>query len=186
MQDLAACWAAAARSRATRSRQIGSAHADADRKAAPHGRGCWRDCKYRGRGYRGPVWLLAVFALASSAPAGQHRVTFDGEAFGPRRTLTCSWFTNFENSRFEQCRDVTGKLLQEGDGASLKCVRGLCERLDAEARKAAGWREPEPPWGTFTVKLVGRVSLNSHRKRYLGDATKTVLIEDLTSVSVAK
>jgi len=132
------------------------------------------------------MWQLAVLALASSASAGQQNVTFDGEAFGPRRTLTCTWFTNFENSRFEQCQDVTGKLLQDGDGASIKCTRGLCDQLDAAARKAAGGRKPEPPEGRFTVKLVGRISLTAHEKRYLGDATRTVLIEELTSVRQSK
>ena len=132
------------------------------------------------------MWQIALFALASSVPVGQQSLTFDGEAFGPRRTLTCTWFTNFENSRFEQCQDGTGKLLQEGDGASIKCVKGTCAGLDTAARKAAGWRKPEPPWGTFTVRLVGRISLNPHEKRYLGDATRTVLVEELAGVSVSK
>ena len=132
------------------------------------------------------MWQLAVFALASFAPAGQQNITFDGEAFGPRRTLTCTWFTNFENSRFEQCQDATGKLLQDGDGSSIKCGRGVCEQLDAAARKAAGWKKPVPPWGTFTVKLVGRLSLNPHEKRFLGDSTRSVLIEMLTSVRPSK
>lgn len=130
------------------------------------------------------MWQFAVLALASTTPAGQQNLTFDGEAFGARRALTCTWFTNFENSRFEQCQDVTGKLLQ--DGASIKCVRGVCEQLDAAARKAARWKKPEPPWGTFKVALVGRVSLNPHEKRYLGDATRTVLIEKLTSVRASR
>jgi len=132
------------------------------------------------------MWQFAIFALASTASAGQQNLTFDGEAFGAQRTLTCTWFTNFENSRFEQCQDATGKLLQDGDGASIKCVRGVCEQMDAVARKAVGWRKPEPPSGTFNVVLVGRISLNSHEKRYLGDATRTVLIERLTSVRPSK
>ena len=132
------------------------------------------------------MWQLIVLALASSVPAGQQSLIFDGEAFGPRRTLTCTWFTNFENSRVEQCHDTTGKLLRDGDGASIKCAGDTCARLDAAARKAAGWRKPEPPWGTFTVRLVGRVSLYPHEKRYLGDATRTVLIEELLSVGVSK
>ena len=132
------------------------------------------------------MWQLAVFALASSVPVGQQSITFEGEAFGPRRTLTCTWFTNFENSRFEQCQDATGKLLQDSDGASIKCVQDTCARLDTAARKAVGWRKPEPPWGTFTVRLFGRVSLSPHEKRYLGDATRTVLIEQITSVSASK
>ena len=132
------------------------------------------------------MWQLAVFALVSSAPAGQQNLTFDGETFGPQRTLTCTWFTNFENSRLEQCQDATGQVLQDGDGASIKCNPGVCEKLHAAARKAAGWSKPEPPWGTFKVKLVGRLSLNPHAKRYLGDATRTVLIERLTSVGPSK
>ncbi|KQZ62448.1 hypothetical protein ASD67_12965 [Sphingopyxis sp. Root1497] len=132
------------------------------------------------------MWQLAIFALASSVPVGEPKLSVDGEAFGPQRSLTCTWFTNFENSRFEQCQDATGKLLQEGDGASIKCVRDTCAQLDAAARKAADWRKAEPPWGRFAVKLVGRLSLNPREKRYLGDATQTVLIEDITSVSVSK
>lgn len=132
------------------------------------------------------MWRLAVLSLASMVPSGQHNLTFDGEAFGARRALTCTWFTNFENSRFEQCQDTTGKLLQDGDHASIKCARGVCEQLDAAARKSARWKKPEPPWGTFKVVLVGRVSLNTHEKRYLGDATTTVLVEKLTSVRPSK
>lgn len=36
------------------------------------------------------------------------------------------------------------------------------------------------------VRLVGRLSLSPHEKRYLGDATGTVLIEQITSVSASK
>ena len=61
-----------------------------------------------------------------------------------------------------------------------------CEQLDAEARRVGHWRKPEPPWGTFNVRLVGRVSVGQHAKRYLGDGTKTVLIEKLLSVSKGK
>lgn len=132
------------------------------------------------------MWQFAFVALASTAPAGQQNLTFDGEAFGTRRALTCTWFTNFENSRFEQCQDTTGKLLQDGDGASIKCARGVCEQLDAAAREAARWKKPELPSGTFKVVLVGRISLNPHEKRYLGDATRTVLVEKLTSVRPSK
>jgi hypothetical protein len=132
------------------------------------------------------MWQFAVLALASAAPAGQQNLTFDGEAFGARRALTCTWFTNFENSRFEQCQDATGKLLQDGDGASIKCAQGVCKQLDAAARKAARWKKPEPPSGMFKVVLIGRVSLNPHEKRYLGDATRTVLVERLTSVRPSK
>ncbi len=131
------------------------------------------------------MWQPAILALMSASPAGQG-VTFDGVAFGPQRTLSCTWFTNFENSRFEQCRDATGPLLGEGDGASIKCRGDTCRQLDAAAREASGWRKAEPPWGNFTVQLVGRVSLAQHKKRYLGDASRDVLIERLVSVRVLK
>jgi hypothetical protein len=58
--------------------------------------------------------------------------------------------------------------------------------MDAQARKVARWRKPEPPWGTFKVRLVGRVSLHPHKKQYLGDGTDTVLIEKLLSVRKSK
>lgn len=132
------------------------------------------------------MWPFAVLALASTVPAEQQDLAFDGEIFGTQRTLTCTWFTNFENSRFEQCQDATGKLLQDGDGASIKCVPAVCEQLDAAARTEAGRKRPEPPWGTFKVVLVGRVSRNPHEKRYLGDSTRTVLVEKLTSVCPSK
>lgn len=128
------------------------------------------------------MWRLAVLALASSVPAGPHKLTFGGEAFGPQRSLTCTWFTNFENSRFYQCEDASGKLLQGDDGASIRCIPAVCEELDAAARKATGWTKPEPPWGTFKVELLGRISLKPHNKRYIGDGTRTVLIEQLKSV----
>jgi hypothetical protein len=103
--------------------------------------------------------------------------------FGPRLTLTCIWFTNFENSRFEQCRMASGNVLVSNDGASIQCIGRTCEQLDAEARKVAHWQKPEPPWGTFTVQLVGRVSLHQHERRYSGDGTSTVLIEKLLKVT---
>lgn len=134
--------------------------------------------------------LLLAFAAAKpdpyvgSLPPGGTIV--DGMAFGPRQTLTCMWFTNFENSRFEQCRGPAGTLLSRGDGASIKCFAPTCERLDAEARKAAHWQKTEPPWGTFSVQLVGRVSLHKHAPQYLGDATSTVLMEGIVSVRESK
>ncbi|MBT2187251.1 hypothetical protein [Sphingobium nicotianae] len=132
------------------------------------------------------MWQLAILALASATSIGKDEITVDNEAFGKRRHLTCTWFTNFENSRFEQCYDATGRLFRDGNGASIRCTKEECKRLDAATRRAAGWRKPEPPWGTFTVQLVGRVSLFSHQKRYLGDATRTVLIEKVQSVRVPK
>jgi len=128
------------------------------------------------------MWLFALMALASSASAGQNRLTLGGESFGPQRTLTCTWFSNFENSRFDRCEDASGKQVLGSDGASIRCVPAICEELDASARKAAGWTKSEPPWGTFRVELLGRISVKPHLKRYIGDGTRTVFIERLVSV----
>ena len=132
------------------------------------------------------MWSAVSLSLAAAAAAPNAGVVVDGVAFGPRQTLTCEWFTNFENSRFEQCRAAERSLLSPDDGASLKCMARTCEQLDAEARRVAHWRKPEPPRGTFSVRLVGRLSVSQHQKRYLGDGTRTVLIEKLLSVSKRK
>ena len=134
------------------------------------------------------MWQLAMFALASVSPPppGSQGVTVGRTAFGPRQTLTCTWFTNFENSRFEQCRGAGGNVLPADAGASTKCLAHTCDQLDAAARRAAHWRKPEPPWGSFTVRLVGRVGLYRHEKEYLGDGTATVLIEKVLSVRTSK
>lgn len=132
------------------------------------------------------MWQLAALALASVGAGQNGGSTVDGVAFGPPLTLTCTWFSNFENSRFEQCRTDVRNLLPSDDGASIKCRGQTCAELDAEARKAAHWREPEAPWGTFTVRLVGRISRHVHKKQYLGDGTSTVLIEKLLSVRKSK
>jgi len=127
------------------------------------------------------MWQLALFALASAGrPSNVSRV--EGIEFGPRLTLTCTWFTNFENSRFEQCQSAGKDVLPSEGGASIKCLNRTCEELDAQARKAAQWTKPEPPWGTFIVRIEGRVSLHEHQSRYLGDGTSTVLIEKLLSI----
>lgn len=131
------------------------------------------------------MWLLAVLALASAPPPQSGDAFIEGTAFGRRLTLTCSWFTNFENSRFEECRTPAGSSLLTKDGASIKCLGRACEELDAEARRVAHWQKPEPPWGMFTVKLVGRVSTYTHEKQYLGDGVHTVLIEKLLAVRKA-
>lgn len=131
------------------------------------------------------MWQLAILALVSAAPTANGGAVVEGVGFGPRLTLTCTWFTNFENSRFEKCRGSGGSVLPSSDGASIKCLGQTCKQLDAEARRVSHWRKPEPPWGTFNVRLIGRVSLHQHKKQYLGDGTSTVLIEKLVSVRKA-
>src|ERR1044072_5286262 len=118
------------------------------------------------------MWQLAALALALELP---HRASgfTEGVAFGPRMTLRCTWFTNFENSRFDQCRTDGANLLPSRDGASIQCLGHACHQLDAGARRAARWRRSEPPWGTFTVRIVGRMSVHEHESRYLGDGTST-------------
>lgn len=128
------------------------------------------------------MWQLALFALAFAGSAPNDVSTVEGVEFGPRLTLTCTWFTNFENSRFEQCRSGGKDALPSEGGVSIKCLNRTCEELDAEARKVAHWTKPEAPWGTFTVQLEGRVSLYAHESRFIGDGVRTVLIEKLVSV----
>lgn len=128
------------------------------------------------------MWSEIILSLAAAVPNLEVGLVADGMAFGPRQTLICEWFSNFENSRFERCR-AEGRNLLPRDGASLKCVAQTCEQLDAEARRVARWGGPEAPWGTFSVRLVGRVSIGQHAKGYLGDGTKTVLVEQILSVS---
>lgn len=122
-------------------------------------------------------------ALASLPKGG---AIIKGIAYGPAHTLSCRWFSNFENSRFEQCWAQTGgPLIKADEGASLECPGTACAGLDRQARAAAHWKKPEPPWGTFTVRLIGRVSLYQHRPHYLGDGTSTVLVEKLLGVAKA-
>src|SRR5260370_12927605 len=102
------------------------------------------------------MWQLVLLALVAakpepyigSLPPGGTIV--EGTAFGRRLTLTCTWFTNFENSRFEQCRGPTGNLLPSKDGASFKCLARTCEQLDAAAPRVVHWPKPEPPSRTST------------------------------------
>src|SRR4051812_41341621 len=120
------------------------------------------------------MWQMLMTGLVLAAPTSDvgsippGGSVVEGMAFGPRLTLTCAWFTNFENSRFERCRASAKSLLPSDEGASIKCVGRTCEQLDAEARRVSHWRKPEPPWGRFTVRLIGRVSVHRHSKQYLG------------------
>ena len=125
---------------------------------------------------------LTALALALEPPDRAGSVTVEGVAFGPRITLTCTWFTNFENSRFEQCRTNGANLLPASGGASVQCFGQTCLQLDARARRVGRGRRSEPPWGTFTVRIVGRISVHQHASRYLGDGTSTVLVESVLSV----
>ncbi len=128
------------------------------------------------------MWQVIVAVLASASPQVSQGLTVKETDFGLRKRLVCEWFTNFENSRFEQCHILGGTTPVLEDGASIECLEQTCKALDAAARKAVRWKKPEPVWGKFTVEILGRVSTAQHQKRYLGDATRSVLIEKLVSV----
>lgn len=128
------------------------------------------------------MWQIIAAVLALASPQISQGLSFKGTDFGPRQQLVCEWFTNFENSRLEQCHILGGASALLEDGASIECIERRCQELDAVARKAVRWKRREPVWGTFTVEIVGRVSAAQREKRYLGDATRTVLIEKLVSV----
>src|SRR4051794_37932585 len=128
------------------------------------------------------MWLVGLLDLALALPPSSGGTIVNGVAFGPRMTLTCTWFSNFENSRFEQCRATGSNLLPSGTGASLSCAGQTCRQLDRAARRVSGWRSPEAPWGTFTVRIVGRIAIDQHLSRHIGDGTSTVLIERVLDV----
>ncbi|KTE08531.1 hypothetical protein [Sphingopyxis sp. H115] len=132
------------------------------------------------------MWQLIVLVLASGPLAPDDALNINGEQFGPPTTLTCTWFSNFENSQFEQCRSEAGETLLSDERASVECSAETCEALDAGARRVAQWWKPDPPWGTFSVKLVGRISLQPHQGRHLGDGTRIVTVEKILSVSKAE
>jgi hypothetical protein len=129
------------------------------------------------------MWQIAMLALVAAPPAANARVTVEGQAFGPAQAMICIWFSNFENSRFVTCRAAGHDLLPPGESASVQCRPGICDALDAWAARVAGWRKPEAVWGTFVVRLVGRLARAAHEPRYLNDGTRTVLVERLLSVA---
>ncbi|HEX8668134.1 MAG TPA: hypothetical protein VF727_07160 [Allosphingosinicella sp.] len=112
-------------------------------------------------------------------------MTLDGVAFGRQRTLTCTWFSNFEVSRFEACRAGGRNVLPANGGAAVRCPRQTCARMDKEAHRLARTSGREPPSGTFVVRLRGRISLSDHAPRHLGEGTRIVLVEKLLGVANA-
>lgn len=129
-------------------------------------------------------WNVLALLMAGASPAPT--LIFQDQKFGPRQTMTCNWFTNFENSRFDKCRDKFGKPVNRGKEATVVCSGATCKQLDGEARAVSGWQEDEPPWGNFEVTFFGCVGLTEHRKRYLGDASRDILVEDIQSVRILK
>jgi hypothetical protein len=130
------------------------------------------------------MWPLALLALFAGTPAAGANLRFGHTLYGPSRTLTCTWFTNFENSRFETCRFEGKPVLGPDESASVECMRGVCDAMDGAAARLVPKTE-DVPWGTFEVRLVGRVSLSRHRSRYIGDGARMVLVERLLDLSKA-
>ncbi|MEA3032634.1 MAG: hypothetical protein QOH86_650 [Sphingomonadales bacterium] len=131
------------------------------------------------------MWPLALLAIFAGTPAAEANLSFNHTHYGPSRTLTCTWFTNFENSRFETCRFEGKPVLEPDESASIECLRGICDAMDEAAGRLVPTKDGDIPWGTFEVRLVGRVSLSRHRSHYLGDGTRTVLVERLLGLSKA-
>ncbi|WP_010546031.1 hypothetical protein [Sphingomonas elodea] len=123
-----------------------------------------------------------ILAWALRQAAAPQALRFDDTVFGPRRMLRCTWFTTFENSRFHDCRDVDSPVLRAGEAASIRCLPKQCARLDGAARRWSGGKRGEPPTGFYTVRFVGRVAADRHAPRFLGDGTRTILVETVTAV----
>jgi len=132
------------------------------------------------------MWQLSVLALVSAAAPPNGPVVINGIAFGPRMTLTCKWFTNFENSRFETCRNQEKDIFPAGEDASISCSKQSCSVMDDQARRLSGGKKAEAPEGTFTVQFIGRAAGFRHEPQYLGDGTRTVLVEKVLKVRVSK
>ncbi|MEA3038624.1 MAG: hypothetical protein QOE79_1137 [Sphingomonadales bacterium] len=130
------------------------------------------------------MWTLALLAFLAATPA-EANLRFNHTLYGPSRTLTCTWFTNFENSRFDACRFEGKPVLAPDESASIECGPGICGAMDEAAGRLVPKKDGDIPWGTFEVRLVGRVSLSRHRSRYLGDGTRMVLVEQLLGVNKA-
>jgi hypothetical protein len=130
------------------------------------------------------MWQVALLGLLAASPGAAAGRTANGQAYGPRLTMTCRWFSNFENSRLETCR-ANGRNLLGSEGASIEFEGRTGRQLDAEARRIAHWREPDPVWGSFVLRIVGRVAVSRHTPRYLRDGTRTVLLEKLLSIAKA-
>jgi len=132
------------------------------------------------------MWQLSLLALLSAATSPNESVVVNGIAFGPRITLTCKWFTNFENSRFETCRNQGKDVFPAGEDASISCSKQTCSVMDEKARRLTHGKKAEAPDGTFAVQFIGRVAAFRHEPHYLGDGTRTVLVEKVLKVRVSK
>ena len=93
---------------------------------------------------------------------------------------------NFENSRSESCQNYGKAIFPAGEDASISCSKQSCSVLDDEARRLSHGRKAEAPEGTFTVQFIGRAAAFRHEPQYLGDGTRTVLVEKVLKVRVAK
>jgi hypothetical protein len=130
--------------------------------------------------------ILGLMALLTPAAPPRHEVVFNGTEFGEPQTLRCIWFTNLENSRLEQRRGQAGSTFPTGENASIECAKDVCAQLDLTAKRASRQAGGEAPSGEFVVRFVGRVSAGKHEPHFLGDGTRTVLIEKFLALSNRK
>jgi hypothetical protein len=108
-----------------------------------------------------------------------------GVDYGRQMVIAGTWFTNFENSRFDECRGARCGYPPIGESASIGCLNGACRALDHAARRLTGQKGDAAPDGFFEIRFVGRRGLYPHEPRWLGDGARYVLIERLLSVRLA-
>jgi hypothetical protein len=118
--------------------------------------------------------VLAAILLAASP--------IDADQFGKRQVFSGIWFTNFENSRFIQCRGVDCDNWPNMEAATLECAQTTCDALDALARKRVHQREQVAPDGEFQIRFIGRRSLATHEPRFIGDGRYTVRLERVLAI----
>lgn len=127
------------------------------------------------------MWYLLL--ITAAAPAG---LTGDDSKYGVQQTLTCTWFSNFENSRLSQCRGENGFSFASDDDASIECWQHSCSKLDAEAQRLVHGKQSDAPEGTFSIRFVGRVATQRHQRIAIGEGNRTVRIEKIIAVRKAK
>jgi hypothetical protein len=125
---------------------------------------------------------MILLGLALAAAASTMKV--EGVPYGKREIIAGTWFTNFENSRFAECKGTACDTLQLRDWASIACLNG-CGALDRMGRRLTHIRTDTAPEGTFEIRFVGRRGLFPHEPHYIGDGGRNVLIEHILEMRKA-
>ena len=108
-----------------------------------------------------------------------------GVDYGRQTVIAGTWFTNFESSRFDECRGERCDDLPIRESASIDCLSGACGTLDRAARRLTRQKDGAAPDGSFVIRFMGRRGLYPHEPRWLGEGGRNVLIERLLSVRLA-